>query len=233
MVRPRRAVERIEEEDWSATCCSALHSAALEHIEEQDWSVTCCSVLHFIAACCAVLHSVAACCTVLHLNTSKRKIRFARLFFNTRYNTLQRTATHCNTLQHAATHCHILQQTWPPSARLFATYTYTHLFLWGLWNSPIFEGPLTKSQLYRAFEIALSLWIALPGGEDAYGAWSCRSFFAKEPLIIGLFCGKWPAKIRRPMRLGHPVEPCRTLYVHTCRTLYVHTCTAYCIWSVV
>ena len=40
-------------------------------------------------------------------------------------------------------------------------------------------------------------------------ALSCRSFFAKEPLIIGLICGKWPIKIRHPMGLGHPV------YVYT------------------
>jgi len=48
----------------------------------------------------------------------------------------------------------------------------------------------------------------------------CRSFFAKEPLIIGLFCGKWPIQIicekwfadvhliyaiRHPMGLRHPV----------------------------
>jgi len=28
------------------------------------------------------------------------------------------------------------------------------------------------------------------GGEDPLDALSCRSFFAQEPLIIGLFCGK-------------------------------------------
>ena len=28
------------------------------------------------------------------------------------------------------------------------------------------------------------------GGEDSKDALSCRSIFAKEPLIIGLFCGK-------------------------------------------
>jgi len=33
----------------------------------------------------------------------------------------------------------------------------------------------------------------------------CRSFFAKEPWIVGLLCGKWPIKIRRPMTLRHPV----------------------------
>jgi len=30
----------------------------------------------------------------------------------------------------------------------------------------------------------------LQGGEDPWDAISCRSFFAKEPLIIGLFFGK-------------------------------------------
>jgi len=34
---------------------------------------------------------------------------------------------------------------------------------------------------------------------------SCRSLSAKEPLIIGLFCGKWPVKIRHPTHLRHPV----------------------------
>jgi len=31
----------------------------------------------------------------------------------------------------------------------------------------------------------------------------CRSFSEKEPLIIGLFCGKWPTKIRHPMGLRY------------------------------
>jgi len=31
---------------------------------------------------------------------------------------------------------------------------------------------------------------AIQGGEDAEDALSCRSFSAKEPLIIGLSCGK-------------------------------------------
>jgi len=47
----------------------------------------------------------------------------------------------------------------------------------------------------------------LQGGEDPQDAFSCRSFFAKEPLIIGLFCGKWPIKIRHPMGLRHPELP--------------------------
>ena len=37
----------------------------------------------------------------------------------------------------------------------------------------------------------LKLWLNLvQGGGDEWDALSCRSLFAKEPLIIGLFCGK-------------------------------------------
>jgi len=42
-------------------------------------------------------------------------------------------------------------------------------------------------------------------GEDAYDALDCRSLSTKEPLNIGLFCGKWPTKIRHPTGLCHPV----------------------------
>ena len=37
------------------------------------------------------------------------------------------------------------------------------------------------------------------------GCLNCRSFFAKKLLIIGLFCGKSPIKIRHTMTLCHPV----------------------------
>jgi len=35
------------------------------------------------------------------------------------------------------------------------------------------------------------LRILIQGGEDPWDALSCRSFFAKEPLIIGLFGGNY------------------------------------------
>jgi len=44
------------------------------------------------------------------------------------------------------------------------------------------------------------------GGEDPQDALSCRSLSLKEPLIIGLYCGKWPIKIRHPMGLCNPVS---------------------------
>jgi len=34
---------------------------------------------------------------------------------------------------------------------------------------------------------------------------SCRSLSAKEPLIVELFCGKWPLKMKQPMDVRHPV----------------------------
>ena len=45
-------------------------------------------------------------------------------------------------------------------------------------------------------------WI---GSSDQQDASSCRSLSAKEPLLEGLFCGKWPVKtrIRHPTGLRH------------------------------
>jgi len=71
---------------------------------------------------------------------------------------------------------------------------------------------------------------------------SCRLFFAKEPLIIGLFCGRWPIKIRHPMGLRHPVAPFSLSFffsrslshaliigfenlrfgIYICRCIYIH-----------
>jgi len=36
----------------------------------------------------------------------------------------------------------------------------------------------------------ITLVITLQGATDPSDALSCRSFLAKEPLIVGLFCGK-------------------------------------------
>ena len=47
--------------------------------------------------------------------------------------------------------------------------------------------------------------ISLQSGEDSYDALICRSFLVKEPLITGLFCGKWSVNIWHLMGLRHPV----------------------------
>ena len=46
---------------------------------------------------------------------------------------------------------------------------------------------------------------------------SCRSFSAKEPPSIGLFCGKLPKKIRHPMGLRHPVYRSLTSHCYKSR----------------
>ena len=44
------------------------------------------------------------------------------------------------------------------------------------------------------------------GWRRSIGCFKLQAFLAKEPLIIGLFCGKWSMKIRRPVTLRHPVH---------------------------
>ena len=68
----------------------------------------------------------------------------------------------------------------------------------------------THAQIYTVYicisaRLYVIFVIILQGGEDAEDALSCRSLFEKKPLIIGLFCGKWPIKIRHLMGLRHPV----------------------------
>ena len=60
-------------------------------------------------------------------------------------------------------------------------------------------------------------------------AWCCRSLSAKEPLILGLFFGKWPVKIRHPMTLRHPVR----MYMNVpwwCLKLQVIFCKRATMW---
>jgi len=49
---------------------------------------------------------------------------------------------------------------------------------------------------------------------------SCRSFFAREPLMKGLFCGKWPVKIRHPMGLCHSVQVPWLINIYDMTDLY-------------
>jgi len=56
--------------------------------------------------------------------------------------------------------------------------------------------------------ITASVVLSIQGGKEPSDALSCRSFFAKEPLIIGLCCDKWPIKRRHSMGLCYPVHGC-------------------------
>ena len=55
---------------------------------------------------------------------------------------------------------------------------------------------------------------SVQGGEDPSDAFSCRLFFAKEPLIIGLFCGRFPFKDEASYGIMH-VMPALYPCMHT------------------
>ena len=79
---------------------------------------------------------------------------------------------------------------------LFLRYIHTHIYVI---RTHIYVCQLGADQLQ--------------GGDDAWDALSCRSLSAKEPLIMGPFCGKRPIKIRHPRRLCHPVcSVCRFFF---------------------
>jgi len=104
--------------------------------------------------------------------------------------------------------------------------TYSHMNESGHFpqKSPIISGSFWKNEL----QLRGSLFIQ--GGKDSQDPLSCRSFFPKEPIIMGLFCGKWPLKIRDPMSFRHPVyvrnDSNVRLYINgrkfECRSLFIH-----------
>ena len=64
-------------------------------------------------------------------------------------------------------------------------------------KSPIISGSFAKNDLQLKASYGSSLLCrGLQSSEDPWDALSCRSFFAKEPLIIGLFC----LKLKRLLR---------------------------------
>jgi len=79
-----------------------------------------------------------------------------------------------------------------PISRRVRLFTHTYLGYFGK----------SYSDLYPT---SIHYVHSIQSGEDPQDALSCRSLSAKEPLRIGLFCGKWPVKIRHPMGLRHPV----------------------------
>jgi len=76
---------------------------------------------------------------------------------------------------------------------IYTSYIFVYAYHSGIWSATDELG----TQEYRE---------CVMGGGDSQDALSCRSFSAKEPPIIGLFCGKRPVMIRHPMGLCHPVH---------------------------
>ena len=139
---------------------------------------------------------------------------------------------------------------------LFTFHVFQYIFELGQLVGNLFQkwNNLDTKRVVRKWAICKTWLIYMPpvlvnlqihlvqGGEDAYNALSRRSLFAKEPLMIGLFYGKWPIKMKHPMGLRHPVaswllrivnssiaavcesRSCTHTYTHTYQPyIYTHT----------
>jgi len=107
-----------------------------------------------------------------------------------------------------------------------------HLYMWRdsiisvIWFLLICD--VTHSYLWRDSFLLVISCVLLQEGKAPYDALSCRSFPAKEPLIIGLFGGKWTIKIKHPMGLHHSVRNLTQSFVSRDSCMYVmwliHAC---------
>jgi len=131
--------------------------------------------------------------------------------------TLQHTATHCNTLQHTATHCNTLQQRLRSTSKHTATHCYTlphtatapQIYLEAHCNTLLHTATHcnSASDLPQTSRTSPAKYHRTHKKNGLHGVpklWvSCRSFFAKEPLIIGLFCGKCRTRIKAAYTASH------------------------------
>jgi len=129
-------------------------------------------------------------------------------------------------MNHAMSHA-IMAQTWMShvthmNEACHVTHVVSHTqmshgFVWEWWYVCIAiilrEYVLNKLNKRQHTQMRhISNWMShVQGGEDPKDALSCRSFSAKEPLIIGLFSGKWPIKIRASYDSTPPCNIIHTL----------------------
>ena len=100
-----------------------------------------------------------------------------------------------------------------------------------LWCKFFHSAMYQKSGWSHSFFFLISLcWDLIPNRIHS-SVWrkciecvSCWSLSAKEPLITGLFCGRWPIKIRHPMVLCYPAVS--RLMCPTTSIMYVHSLVA-------
>jgi len=73
------------------------------------------------------------------------------------------------------------------------------------WRTIQYSSPVPSKKAFersflfcRSFPVGATVW-----RRPQQDAWSCTSLSAKEPLLIRLFCGKWPVRIRHPTGFRH------------------------------
>ena len=90
---------------------------------------------------------------------------------------------------------------YPMLERCFCLCAYMYIWIWGA----VRKGCLANGT-------------AVTGWRRLIGCLKLQVICAKEPLILGLSCGKWPMRIRHPMTLRHPVSN----FKHVCLSRCVH-----------
>jgi len=80
------------------------------------------------------------------------------------------------------------------------THTHTHISTRAHTHTHMHartHAHLVRQRVNLCFYICKYIW---------KNALNYISFSAKDPLIVGLFCGKWPVKTRHPKHLHHPLN---------------------------
>jgi len=162
--------------------------------------------------------------TCVHVYNIKIFVNIHWYLWNIHWYLYQYTRMHIESRIHACSY---------PWNQLIETYAYTYSH--SRWQWP--TGGLKLHVIFRkrATNCKALLRKIIYKDKASYGSWppwiyvhtktstgwrrpvgyliSCRSFFAKEPLTIGLFCGKWAMKIRHPIGLCHLVRLKTRAYV--------------------
>jgi len=178
---------------------TTIHCNTLQYTETLQHTTTHCSALQ---------HTTTHCTTCLtwliyvyrEHRKSQRSIKIdTPQHTATHHHTPPHTATHRHTLPHTATHCHTLQHSATHCSKATAPPHTAHHMFENATNLQ-FQVCQANPSFYRAVKIHRMLQVA-------------GLFPQKEPLIKGLFCRKWPIKIRHPRHpcLRHPVLCFRVL----------------------
>ena len=199
----------------SQICCSVLQCHQIKL--HTRWRLlqcvaVCCSVLQCVAVCCSVLQ-----CHQIKLHTRWRCNTLQQQSSDdtaTHCNTLQHTATHCNTLQQVCDMiCRKCDNMYPCVTNTCVAVCCSVLQCHQIKLHIRQAMPLVCCSVLQCVAVCCSvlqhvavccsviessytydfmppLGYMRQGGEDAEDAWNCRSLSAKEPLILGLFCGK-------------------------------------------
>jgi len=92
------------------------------------------------------------------------------------------------------------------------------------WRTHLWVLPIAYSISLNSIHLCLHN-IMIQGGDDPRDALSCGPLSAKEPLIIGLFCGKCSTMIGHSMGLGHSVLiTCHETQMYWILVYYTHAC---------